>query len=173
MKILTTQTFVVEKDAKAQALKVLEEAAELVEAAKYWDGANRVQAFRVPAEDEAADVLRAFRVPAEDEAADVLQATFNLLDMMGLDYVDVLKALKRCKERNVARGRYAQAASMSTTEPVADGRAELLLAVADDMQKDIDSTKKVEAFGVRHVMWPHDLDERMEEYVARIRRAVK
>lgn len=158
MKILNTKTFVIEKDAKAQALKVLEEASELVEAVKYWDNGNRAQCFKVPA------VM---------EAADVMQATLNLLDMMGLDLPDVLEAMRDCRERNMARGRYARAATMSTTEPVADGRAELLLAVADDMQKDLDATKEVETFGVRHVMWSPDLDKRMKEYVARIRRAVR
>lgn len=157
MEILNTKTFVIEEDAKAQALKVLEEAAELVEAVKCWEVAGRSLAFKTS---------------AVEEAADVMQATLNLLDMMGLDRLDVLEAMRKCKDRNMARGRYAQAMYKSVTEPTDDGRAELLLAVADDIQKEIDATEKFEAFGEKHIVWPPDHDKNMKDYVERIRRAV-
>lgn len=84
MRILGTETFVLEGDPAKQAAKVHEEAAELLLAVKGREPVERV----------------------EDEAADVIQAAFNLLDLLGVDYVAVHEAMGRCMERNKARGRY-------------------------------------------------------------------
>lgn len=79
-------TFVIEKDGKAQALKVLEEASELVEAVKSGD-------------DEAALY----------EAMDVYQALGNLIEQRKWtdDQVDV--AYKKVVACNKLRGRYGDA----------------------------------------------------------------
>lgn len=64
---------------KVQAVKVLEEAAEVFAA---WQ--------------------RGFREPFEDEVADCMQALANIADMYD---VDLEAAMRRCDERNKARGR--------------------------------------------------------------------
>ena len=73
---------------KAQALKPLEEAAEVVEAWKDWD------AFA--AHGEAEQALLA-------ECADVIQATLNLVAALGVE--DFRPYMKECERRNRERGR--------------------------------------------------------------------
>lgn len=89
-------------NSKAQALKVLEEAAELVEAVKYlWSSRYN---YRV-----GDDIDRAIIANAEDaaiaEAADVITATVGLLVAMGCDAGDIADAMQECAERQERRGR--------------------------------------------------------------------
>lgn len=74
---------------KAQALKVLEEASETVEAFKKWLLADRASA-------EFVDLM--------DEIADTIQASCNLASALGV--TDLTPYLARCEERNRKRGRY-------------------------------------------------------------------
>lgn len=84
MRILGTETFVLERDPAKQAAKVHEEAAELLVAVRGGEPAERV----------------------EDEAADVIQAALNLLGLLGKDYPAVIGIMGRCMRRNIERGRY-------------------------------------------------------------------
>lgn len=87
---------------KAQALKVLEEASETVEAFKKWllaDGFQKCNAEQVPADwadVEFNDLM--------DEIADTIQASCNLAAALGVE--DLTPYLARCEERNRHRGRY-------------------------------------------------------------------
>ena len=76
---------------KAQALKVLEEAAEVVEAFKQRDPRDVTHIGY-----ETAHVL--------DEIADTIQASCNLAAALGV--TDLTPYLARCEERNRERGRY-------------------------------------------------------------------
>lgn len=76
-------TFDVETDLKGQAVKVLEEAAELLEATK------------TRSRDEA--LL---------EAVDVIQATVNWIAKRGYSNVEVAEAFRKVYKGNVDRGRY-------------------------------------------------------------------
>lgn len=95
MRIIGTKTFDTGCTRREQALKVLEEAAELVEAVK-----NAEQFCWLDSE--------AVKM-AEEEAADVVQAVLNLFGMMGYDREGVELAMSECMERNRERGRYAKA----------------------------------------------------------------
>lgn len=76
---------------KVQAIKVLEESAECVEAWKDWykHGRTAIQ-------------YRAFL----DEAADVAQSLSNLLAASGVMQSEWEDAVKRCQSRNGERGRF-------------------------------------------------------------------
>lgn len=76
---------------KAQALKVLEEAAEVVEAFKQRDPRDETHIGHATA-----NVL--------DEIADTIQACCNLAASLGV--TDLTPYLARCEERNRSRGRY-------------------------------------------------------------------
>lgn len=76
---------------KAQALKVLEEAAEVVEAFKQRDPRDVSHIGYATA-----NVL--------DEIADTIQASCNLAASLGV--TDLTPYLARCEERNRRRGRY-------------------------------------------------------------------
>lgn len=79
-------------DSKEQAVKVLEEAYEVLEAWKGYDEDRRVSeelGFT-------AGILLA------DELADVVQAACNLAFVCG---IDMRAALDRCEQRNMVRGR--------------------------------------------------------------------
>lgn len=76
---------------KAQALKVLEEAAEVVEAFKQRDPRDETHIGYATA-----NVL--------DEIADTIQASCNLAAALGV--TDLTPYLARCEERNRKRGRY-------------------------------------------------------------------
>lgn len=76
---------------KAQALKVLEEAAEVVEAFKQRDPRDVTHIGYATA-----NVL--------DEIADTIQASCNLATSLGV--TDLTPYLARCEERNRERGRY-------------------------------------------------------------------
>ena len=81
---------------KAQALKPLEEAAEVFGAWQQCDDYRdcRITAFR--------DELKRDLI---DECMDVVQAVVNLLDAEGFTQEDVDAAIERCNERNRERGR--------------------------------------------------------------------
>ena len=79
---------------KAQALKVLEEAAEVVEALKNLLCASGDVNYNPRMERR--DLL--------DEIADCIQACCNLAAALGVD--DMTPYLARCEERNRKRGRY-------------------------------------------------------------------
>lgn len=82
VEIGTVQTFPDVKPDKAQALKVLEEAAEVFGAWQLGD--------------EDAGILL-------DECADVIQATCNMIAAYGVrDFTDFMEA---CRKRNAERGR--------------------------------------------------------------------
>ncbi|NEG89288.1 hypothetical protein [Bifidobacterium aerophilum] len=77
---------------KTQALKVLEEAAEAVEAFKDWNKHGQTAKQRH-------DLI--------DECADVIQATVNLMAAMGFTDEEIHQAIEDCRARNDARGRMA------------------------------------------------------------------
>ncbi len=84
----TVPTFSSTEADKAQAIKVVEEAAEVFGAWQTWvDGGWR-------AGDRRALI---------GECADVIQATCNLLDALGV--VDMEQHMEECRARNEARGR--------------------------------------------------------------------
>lgn len=102
VKLASVRTFPHAKPDKAQALKVLEEASETVEACKKWflaDGFQKCNAEHVPADfadPEFNDLM--------DEIADTIQASCNLAAALGVE--DLTPYLARCEERNRHRGRY-------------------------------------------------------------------
>lgn len=102
MKLGNVLPFPNAKPDKAQALKVLEEASETVEACKKWllaDGFRKRNSEKVPADwadAEFADLM--------DEIADTIQASCNLAAALGVE--DLTPHLARCEERNRRRGRY-------------------------------------------------------------------
>lgn len=81
------------KPDKAQALKVLEEAAEAFGA---WQLMRDTAEAGLNAKYERADLL--------DEIADTIQASCNLAGALGV--TDLTPYLARCEERNRRRGRY-------------------------------------------------------------------
>lgn len=83
---------------KAQALKVLEEAAEVVEAFKRADPGDVLPVAR-----QFPDCNKRV-LPLVDEIADTVQACCNLASALGVD--DLTPYLARCEERNRERGRY-------------------------------------------------------------------
>lgn len=87
---------------KAQALKPLEEAAEAFAA---WQAYERWLSLREMGGDFMGDVddpCRPLR-SLVDECCDVIQATCNLLFSVGV--TDLREPMRRCLERNEARGR--------------------------------------------------------------------
>lgn len=81
---------------KAQALKPLEEAAEVFGAWQLHDGVRQSQIMTA---------RRAYRQDLIDECMDTVQAVVNLLDAEGFTQEDVDAAIGRCNERNRERGR--------------------------------------------------------------------
>lgn len=77
---------------KLQALKVLEETAETVEAYKDWYKHGKTTERRE-------EML--------DEIADMIQSAANLITAAGITDEELLCAMSRCHERNAARGRYS------------------------------------------------------------------
>ena len=92
VEIGTVQTFAGVEPDKAQALKVLEEAAEVFGAWQLWDGLE-------PGEkrDGFNDIY------LMSECADVMQATCNLVAAYGV--TDFTTFMEACRRRNVERGR--------------------------------------------------------------------
>lgn len=92
VEIGTVQTFPDVKPDKAQALKVLEEAAEVFGAWQQWDGLDQDEKYN------------GFNVIClTNECADVIQATCNLLAAYGVK--DFTYFMEMCRKRNVGRGR--------------------------------------------------------------------
>lgn len=81
---------------KVQALKPLEEAAEVYGA---WQQCDDYRGCRIAA---SCDELRRDLI---DECMDVVQAVVSLLDAEGFTQEDVDAAIERCNERNQERGR--------------------------------------------------------------------
>lgn len=92
VEIGTVQTFSDARQDKAQALKVLEEAAEVFGAWQLWDDLDP---------DEKRDGFSAACLMAE--CADVIQATCNLLAAYGV--TDFTGFMDACRRRNAERGR--------------------------------------------------------------------
>ncbi len=80
-------------DSKGQALKPLEEAAEVFGAWQEFDSMRNVPAWR----DMRDDLI--------DECMDTVQATVNMLAAVGATQGDVDTAIRRLNERNENRGR--------------------------------------------------------------------
>lgn len=83
---------------KAQALKVLEEAAEVVEAFKRADPGDVLPVAR-----QFPDCNKRI-LPLVDEIADTIQACCNLAAALGV--TDLAPHLAACEEKNRRRGRY-------------------------------------------------------------------
>lgn len=83
---------------KEQAVKVLEEAAEVVEAFKRADPGDVLPVAR-----QFPDCNKRI-LPLVDEIADTIQACCNLAASLGV--TDLTPYLARCEERNRERGRY-------------------------------------------------------------------
>lgn len=83
---------------KEQAVKVLEEAAEVVEAFKRADPGDVLPVAR-----QFPDCNKRI-LPLVDEIADTIQACCNLASALGVD--DLTPHLAACEERNRERGRY-------------------------------------------------------------------
>lgn len=90
--------FAMESTLRAQALKVLEEAAELVESTKRYE---RTMDDR----NASMDGLVGAREDLMSEAADVNQALANLLDAIASDSEEAAEAAAKCTARNIRRGR--------------------------------------------------------------------
>lgn len=81
---------------KAQALKPLEEAAEVFGA---WQDCDDMRCSPIMT------ARRAYRQDLIDECMDVVQAVVNLLDAEGFTQEEVDAAIGRCNARNWERGR--------------------------------------------------------------------
>lgn len=93
--LLNMRVFNNASDSKEQALKPLEEAAEIFGA---WQACRNMRfASR--------DACGAFRWDLIDECVDTVQAAANMLAAVGATQGEVDAAIKRMDERNVDRGR--------------------------------------------------------------------
>lgn len=96
--IVEVTPFVVDCSDKEQACKLLEEAAEVFGA---WQ--NLQEAAHVDAYTDASGLgVTLAKIDFADEIADVIQVACNLAYRYG---IDVAEAMKRCTERQRARGR--------------------------------------------------------------------
>lgn len=86
---------------KAQALKPLEEAAEVFGA---WQNIDRMSAKFVNVDVVSAETICALERDLMDEIADCIQSCANLAAMVGVS--DLTPYMERCEERNRERGRY-------------------------------------------------------------------
>lgn len=91
--LLNTRVFNNVEDSKGQALKPLEEAAEIFGAWQEFDSMRNVPAWR----DMRDDLI--------DECMDTVQAVANLLAAIGATQGEVGAAIKRMDDRNGDRGR--------------------------------------------------------------------
>lgn len=94
--LLNLRTFREVEDSKAQALKPLEEAAEVYGA---WQDCDDMRLSPIMT------ARRVYRQNLIDECMDVVQAVVSLLDAEGFTQEDVDAAIERCNERNRERGR--------------------------------------------------------------------
>lgn len=88
-------------DPKAQALKPLEEAAEVFGA---WQNIDRMSAKFVNVDEESAETMCALERGLMDDIADCIQSCANLAAMVGVS--DLTECMERCEQRNRERGRY-------------------------------------------------------------------
>ena len=88
------ETFANVEPSKEQALKVLEEAAEVFSAWQAWER-TKTGALPHMSLDKIRDIM--------DECADVVQAVCNLVDSFGESAFDIY--MEECAERNRERGR--------------------------------------------------------------------
>lgn len=95
--LLNMRVFDDVSDGKGQALKPLEEAAEVFGAWQRRDGMRP---------GPAAGARRALRDDLIDECMDTVQATANLLAAIGTTQGEVDAAIRRMDERNGNRGRF-------------------------------------------------------------------
>lgn len=93
--LLNTRVFNEVKDSKGQALKPLEEAAEIYGA---WQECDDMRYATTT-------IRRAFREDLIDECMDTVQAVANLLAAVGATQGEVDDAIERMDERNWDRGR--------------------------------------------------------------------
>lgn len=101
MKLGNVLSFPNAKPDKAQALKPLEEAAEVFGAWQEWDRFHRVHSvFDHPK----AMTAKAMKESIIAECCDTIQACCNLASALGV--TDLTPYLARCEERNRERGRY-------------------------------------------------------------------
>ena len=105
-------TFNIEPDKKAQALKVLEEAGEFVEAVKQ---------FTEHPTNEGVDRML-------EEAADVNQALMNALTVLNMKAEDLEDAAMYCFARNHARGRFEKPKTQDCDKTIA---SEATISVAN------------------------------------------
>lgn len=95
---------------KAQALKPLEEAAEVFGAFQLLDEFETERMANKLDSRENHGILyemyRCYRTNLLDECADVCQAVANLLFALGVDGDEWASAVGRCEKRNRDRGRY-------------------------------------------------------------------
>lgn len=94
--LLNLRAFREVRDDKAQALKPLEEAAEVYGA---WQDCDDMRLSPIMT------ARREYRQNLIDECMDVVQAVVSLLDAEGFTQEDVDAAIERCNERNRERGR--------------------------------------------------------------------
>lgn len=109
--LLNTRVFNKVNDDKRQALKPLEEAAEVFGA---WQDYNDMRlsptmtarrAYRDDLIDECLDTVQALVDDLIDKCMDTVQATANLLAAVGATQGEVDAAIRRMDERNENRGR--------------------------------------------------------------------
>ena len=86
---------------KAQALKPLEEAAEVF---GVWQDIDHMSAAFGNVDVASAETICALECDLMDEIADCIQACANLAAMVGVS--DLTEYMERCEERNRERGRY-------------------------------------------------------------------
>lgn len=98
VKLTNVRAFPGVQPTKGQAVKVLEEAAEVVEAFKRADPGDVLPVAR-----QFPDCNKRI-LPLVDEIADTIQACCNLASALGV--TDLTPYLARCEERNRERGRY-------------------------------------------------------------------
>lgn len=97
----SVRTFPDVKSDKAQALKPLEEAAELFGAWQEWDKYHRMYpVFDYPK----AQASKAMKEQIFSECADVIQAVCNLAASLGV--YDLEPYMQACEQRNRERGRF-------------------------------------------------------------------
>ena len=102
VKLTSVRTFPHAAPTKPQALKVLEEAAEVFGA---WQEAEISKtAYVEPGEGEVNGYAFGYGEVLLDEIADTIQACCNLAASLGV--TDLAPYLARCEERNRERGRY-------------------------------------------------------------------
>lgn len=111
--ILEVKTFRMDCTDKEQAVKVLEEAAEVFAALQKLESYAVLADYMIDAADslESAEAienasredLKSFECDLADEIADVIQAACNLAARYDLD---MAAAMERCEQRNRERGRY-------------------------------------------------------------------